>query len=190
MVELKNLTKSYDEKIIFDNFSYTFADTGLYAVVGESGRGKTTLLRIIAHLEDSKKESVKSPKKIAFSFQEYRLFDQLDVYSNIESVAFRKPSENDKSLILSYLKRLGLSYCAASYPSELSGGMRQRVSLIRAFVCDASVVLLDEPFKELDPELIHTVVEIIQELSQKKLVIYTSHSEEDALRIGAQIVKL
>ena len=68
--------------------------------------------------------------------------------------------------------------------------MRQRVSLIRAFVCDASVVLLDEPFKELDPELIHTVVEIIQELSKKKLVIYTSHSEEDALRIGAQIVKL
>lgn len=190
MVEIRNLSKSFDKRLILDNFSYTFAETGLYALIGESGRGKTTLLRIIAHLEDFEKGSLKSPKRIAYAFQEYRLFNQLSVYSNIESVSFRTKNEKNRELISYYLERLGLSDAAHLFPSELSGGMRQRVSLIRAFVCDTPVVLLDEPFKELDQTLAQEIVEIIRELSKTKLVIFTAHDEQTAKNIDAECIIL
>ena len=190
MVEIRNLTKSYDNRVIFDDFSYHFDEKGLYAIVGESGRGKTTLLRIIAHLESFQKGTLKSPKRTAYSFQEYRLFERLNVYANIEMVAFRKVNEEDKKKILALLARLHLSDAIDLYPSQLSGGMRQRVSLIRAFASDAPLVLLDEPFKELDQSLIDTVVEIIQEIASKKLVIFTAHDEAFADRMGAKIIHL
>lgn len=190
LVEIKNLSKSFDDRIILNDFSYTFDDSGLYAIVAESGKGKTTLLRIIAHLENYEKGSVKSPKRIAYSFQEYRLFEQLNVLSNIELVAFRKSGEENKQKILSCLQHLSLSDAAEMFPAELSGGMRQRVSLVRAFVCDAPLLLLDEPFKELDSTLIDSVVEIMQELAKTKTVIFTAHDSDFASKIGAKIIHL
>ena len=190
MVEIQNLSKAFENKQIFENFSYAFDNSGLYAIVGESGRGKTTLLRMIAHLDGYQKGTIKSPKRIAYSFQEYRLFPQLSVLSNIEAVAFRKSGEENIRKITHYLERLGLDDASDLFPAELSGGMKQRVSLIRAFVCDAPVVLLDEPFKELDTNLVDIVVEIIQELARDKLVIFTAHSEEFSRQIGACIVNL
>ena len=189
MVELQNIYKSFGSKKILENFSYSFPQNGFFAITGESGKGKTTFLRLIAHLENADKGVIKAPRKIAYSFQEYRLFPNLTVRENIALISFEKVTPAENELIDKYLKKLALFEEAECYPDELSGGMKQRVSLIRAFVSRASVVLLDEPTKELDDKLSNIVVEIIQELAKTKLVIVSLHNEEFAKKIGAQIIK-
>ena len=188
MVEFQNAFKAYGEKTILEDFSYSFTDAGLYAITGASGKGKTTFLRLISHLEALDRGTIKSPKRIAYSFQEYRLFPNLTVRDNIELIAFEKNSDIDKESVDWYLKKLSLIDEADKYPDELSGGMKQRVSLIRAFACQATVLLLDEPTKELDNTLASMVVEIIQEIAKTKLVIVSLHSEDFAKEIGAKII--
>ena len=190
MVEFQNVYKSFNNKRILENFSYKFTSPGLYAIVGDSGKGKTTLLRLISHLDTPDRGAIKGSRSIAYSFQEYRLFDNLTVEENISLVSFRKPSPNDYITIEEHLKRLSLWDDRNKYPEELSGGMKQRVSLIRAFVSPTEVLLLDEPTKELDEALVDIVVEIIQEISKKKLVILALHSTDFAKKIGAQIIEL
>ncbi len=190
MVEFQNVYKIYDKKQILSNFSFQFEEKGLYAIVGPSGKGKTTFLRLIAHLERPDKGQIKSPRNIAYAFQEYRLFSNLTVQENIQLISFNKPTEIENEKIEEYLKRILLWEDKNKYPDELSGGMKQRVSLIRAFVSASEVLLLDEPTKELDESLAQTVVQIIQEISKQKLVIVALHSNEFAQKIGAQIITL
>ena len=190
MLELQNIYKSYGEKIILQNFSYKFNNTGLYAISGASGIGKTTLLRLISRLESADKGHIKGPKEIAYSFQEYRLFSNLTMMQNIELVAFGKHNEDNTETVERYLSLLSLLDDKDKYPSELSGGMKQRVSLIRAFVSSSPIILLDEPTKELDTELANVVVEIIQHLSKERLIIFTVHDENFASEIGAEIIRL
>ena len=80
---IKNLKKNFGRKIIFDNFSYSFNDTGIYALTGESGIGKTTLLRIIACLDKDFSGSIEAPKKVSVAFQEHRLFPNLSALDNL-----------------------------------------------------------------------------------------------------------
>lgn len=190
MVEFQSVYKSFDQKNILTDFSYSFEKRGLYAIVGESGKGKTTFLRLIAHLERPDKGQVTSPQQVAYSFQEYRLFHNLTVLDNIRLISFPKAKNEDIIKICHYLNKLNLENDKERYPDELSGGMKQRVSLIRAFVSDADVILLDEPTKELDEGLCNTVVEIIQKLSKDKLVILSTHSIEFAKAMDAQIISL
>ena len=190
MVEFQSVSKSFDKKQILNDFSYRFDQKGLYAITGESGKGKTTFLRLIAHLEKTDKGHVISPQKISYSFQEYRLFSNLSLFDNIRLISFPKATEEDLIKIDYYLKKLNLDNDKSKYPEELSGGMKQRVSLIRALVADADVVLLDEPTKELDESLVAIVVEIIQELSKNKLIIVSVHSNEFAQSMNAKIISL
>jgi ABC-type multidrug transport system ATPase subunit len=189
-MELLNICKSFNGKTVLEQFSYKFPDKGLFALTGTSGKGKTTLLRIISRLETPDKGIVRCAGDIAYSFQEYRLFANLTVLENIELVSFKKANEHEKERIRNYLKRLSLLDSINKYPNELSGGMKQRVSLIRAFVSDAKIILLDEPTKELDEALIRVVVEIIQELSRNKLVIFTAHDSETVRNYGAEVIEL
>ena len=190
MVEFQNVYKAFHNKKILENFSFKFDPKGLYAVVGESGKGKTTFLRLISRLDTPNRGHIKSPKRIAYSFQEYRLFSNLTVEQNISLVSFQKPSQMDIENIQNYLTKLNLLEQRNRFPGELSGGMKQRVSLIRSFVSDAEVILLDEPTKELDEKLVNIVVEIIQEIAKNKLVILALHSTEFANKIGAKIISL
>lgn len=181
-LKVRIISKTFGEKKIFDNFSYDFAATGLYLISGESGVGKTTLLRIICGIDKNYIGCVLGGglKNVSVSFQEYRLFPNLSALQNIYEAAFKNPTEEDKSKAKKLLLELGFSEKETElFPSELSGGMKQRVSLARAFLRDSPILVLDEPTKELDRELCELVLSKIREEAQKRLVIMVTHNEAD-----------
>ncbi len=190
MLSIEKLSKSFGEKKLFDNFSYEFADSGIYVISGKSGIGKTTLLRIIAGLDTSYGGRIVDggTKNVSFAFQEYRLFPELTALQN---VFFANSETKSEAECRDMLVCLGFSVEDMDLqPSELSGGMKQRVSLARAFMKDAPILLLDEPTKELDPKNVDLVYEQIKKHSKNKLVIIVSHSEDDATKLNAEIIKL
>ena len=193
-LEIKNLTKYFDKKCIFNNFSYTFSDTGIYALVGESGIGKTTLLRIIVSLDQDyiDGEIIGGGKKnVSFSFQEYRLFPQLTALDNVVFAISDTKNEAVVDLAKKMLFKLGLSENDIHLlPHEMSGGMKQRVSLARAFLRDTPILLLDEPTKELDEKNVRSVIEIIRDMKNSRLVIIVTHNLEDIIDLNATAIQL
>ncbi len=190
---LSEIKKSFDKKIIFDDFSYKFNDTGLYAIVGDSGVGKTTLLRMIAGLDNRYKGEIEGGgfKNVSFAFQEYRLFPNLTALENIVFALSDKRNEQFVLKSKQMLSFLGFSSDDMNlYPTELSGGMKQRVSLARAFLKDSKVVLLDEPTKELDDKLREKIYELISGESKSKLIIMVSHLSDDIRRLNATLISL
>ncbi len=174
-ITLTSISKSFSHRQIFLDFSYEFKDTGLYIIEGESGVGKTTLLRIIAGLDTDYVGGVigAGVGKCSFMFQEYRLFPTISAFENVTLVG---PNNNSENQAKELLFRLGLTdEDILLYPSQLSGGMKQRVSFARAVFSDKPIILLDEPTKELDSATADKMLEIISELSKKKCVIMVSH---------------
>lgn len=188
---IKNLRKNFGRKIIFHNFSYSFADRGIYALTGESGIGKTTLLRIIAGLDKDCSGEISGAENISVAFQEHRLFPTVNAIDNIVLAISERKNEADVKRAFDMLKRLGFGDADMNlYPDELSGGMKQRVSLARAFLYDSKILLLDEPTKELDEENASRVRAIIKELSKNRLVILVSHNNEDITALNAKVIDL
>ncbi len=177
-IELINLTKKYGDKTLFESFSYSFPNCGIYQIAGDSGIGKTTLLRIISGLDKTFEGTIISENKFAFVFQEYRLFQHLNAMENVMLVINGKTKENAAHTAKDILYALSFTEQDIElYPNELSGGMKQRVAIARAMASDFDVMILDEPFKELDKTLARKVFELIEEISKDKLVILTSHDE-------------
>ncbi len=184
-LSIKNLYKAFGEKTIFSDFSYEFEDKGIYAIVGESGRGKTTLLRLIAGLDDKYKGEI-SGGEVSVCFQEYRLFPALSAQENVTEATGATDTEAENMLC-----RLGFSKEDVNrYPAELSGGMKQRVSLVRAFLKKSPILLLDEPTKELDDALKATLYSIIKEESKMRLVIFVSHNRADIEFLNPTVINL
>lgn len=179
---LNNVSKRFDKKQIFENFSYKFSERGIYAIVGNSGAGKTTLFRMIAGLDKRYTGEIIGGglKNTAYAFQEHRLFPNLTA---LENAVIPNGESNDSHLIdraKLLFSELGFSHNDLQlYPDELSGGMRQRVSIIRALLKDSSVLLLDEPTKELDADIREKLYKIITAESKKRLVILVSHNDAD-----------
>ena len=193
MLEIKNLTKGFDDKILFENFSYIFSDKGIYAITGESGIGKTTLLRIIAGLDKDYSGEVINGGigRVSVAFQEYRLFPQLSAIDNLIFAISPKKDEAVYEKCKKMLISLGFSETDTELlPAELSGGMKQRVSLARALLFDAPILLLDEPTKELDRLNADIVRSIISAEAKKRLVILVSHNDEDIDSLGAIKISL
>ena len=179
-VEIKNLVKSFGEKQIFNGFSYSFGDTGLYIISGSSGIGKTTLLRMISGLDGRFSGEILRSGECSFAFQEYRLFPTLSALDNVLFTNYDKKSDEAVSKCRTMLYEMGfLEDELSRLPSELSGGMKQRVSLARAFVSDRAVLLLDEPTKELDREIARIILDIVKRDAAKRLVIMVTHNPED-----------
>lgn len=193
MLEIKNLSKSFDGKTLFEGFSYSFSDTGAYAIVGESGIGKTTLLRMIAGLDNEYTGEIigGGTQMVSFAFQEYRLFPWL---SAIDNVIFAISDRKDVAVCkkaYDILLTLGFSESDMNLtPSELSGGMKQRVSIARALLLDRPILLLDEPTKELDPGNSDIVRSLIIEEAERRLVLVVTHNDEDILLTNAQKILL
>ena len=191
-LEIKNLTKRFGKKTIISELSYRFSDKGLYVLRGKSGIGKTTLLRIIAGLDkDYSGEVIDGGiERISFAFQEYRLFPQLSALENV-MIASKDDSDANKNIAMDLLSQLGFSFEEMSFlPSELSGGMKQRVSLARTFMKNAPVILLDEPTKELDAILCRQVCEMIKKIAEDKLVILVTHRDDDISLLDGELIDL
>ena len=191
-LRIKHLSKSFGKRIIFSDFSYDFDDKGVYILRGESGIGKTTLLRIIAGLDKSYSGEIVGGGigNVSFAFQEYRLFPELSALDNV-MIASVQNDDSDRLQAISLLAELGFTGDDMSLlPYELSGGMKQRVSLARAFLKKATVLLLDEPTKELDPALCETVCEIVKKIAEERLVILVTHKENDVTLLGGKQIYL
>lgn len=192
-LKISNLTKSFDKKVIFDNFSAEFEEIGIYSLTGESGAGKTTLLRMISGLDTDFEGEISGSgiKNCSIAFQEYRLFPTISALDNVVLANYdKKTTENEleaKNMLLS----LGFSEEDISlYPTELSGGMKQRVSLARAFLRKAPILLLDEPTKELDEENAKRALDLIKSEGKERLVIVVTHNPEDVMYLEANEIKI
>lgn len=192
-LEITNLNKSFGKKTLFRDFSYSFDETGIYAICGESGIGKSTLLRMIAGLDTDYTGSIKGGGKGAVSvcFQEHRLFPNLSALDNVFKVAKNKPTKSDKDAAKALLLRLKFTEQDINLkPAELSGGMRQRVAFARSILKESKILILDEATKELDAALADIVLSIIKEESKHRLVITVTHKTDEIHALGAKIINL
>lgn len=189
MMELvvTDLKKSYDGRPVLDGLSFT-APVGLTRIVGESGIGKTTLLRILLGLEtaDSGEITGLSGKRLAAVFQEDRL---LDFMTPVDNIRLPEP-KLERAVILREMAAMGLTGCENQPVRELSGGMRRRVAILRALLCGADVIALDEPFKGLDEATRARVIDETKRLCRGKTVLMVTHEAAEAERMGAKIVGL
>ncbi len=192
-LKIINLHKAFGGKLIFDGLSYEFSDRGIYALVGESGIGKTTLIRIVAGLEKEYTGEVLGAGigRTSVAFQEHRLIPHL---SAIENVIFAISNTKDEAVLTkakNLLLRLGFKESDMELKAtELSGGMKQRVSLARAFIKEAEILLLDEPTKELDTANADAVRQLIRERSERSLVIMATHNNEDVESLRPQVLSI
>ena len=190
MLSLKNISKSFDDKKVIRNLTLEFPSGSFTSIVGKSGCGKTTLLRLIAGLEQSDEGEIFLPNgKIAPVFQEPRLMPWLNVADNITFAAI-----HDKGLDLKHLEEilelLELKDARNLYPHQLSGGMAQRVSLGRTLFYNPDVILMDEPFSALDYFTRHSLQETLLRLyeREKKTIIFVTHDVEEALLLGDRVL--
>lgn len=158
-IEVKNLVKSFDNKLVLDDISFKVDDGKILSVVGFSGSGKSTVLKLISGLiEKDSGEIITTGGDIAMVFQYSALFDSLNVFDNI-SFALRERKDlrgkytqkELEKIVAEKLELVGLSGIENSFPSELSGGMQKRVSFARAIVTEPKIILYDEPTAGLDP---------------------------------------
>ncbi len=185
-MEIKNLSKSFGEKIVFDNLSLDIPDNKTTFIMGESGCGKTTLLRILAGLDkDFSGEISKESDFISCVFQEPRLFDSITVRQNLEIV--QKGASLSAYEILALIELDGEEN---NYPNSLSGGMKMRLSLARALYYNADIFLMDEPFSALDENMKNRLVPRVFELLRGKTVIIISHDCDEAKKYADNIINL
>ncbi len=178
-----NLSKSYGDKQVLSQFSYCFKHGSITCITGSSGIGKTTLLRILMGLETAESGSVSTGIRYSAVFQENRLLEYLSVAENIAFVQTEK-KQNDriKQDITALLGKENIH----KRVSELSGGMKRRVAIIRAMLADSDAVLLDEPFTGLDAATKQQVIEYILRERNNRTMIVVTHDRKDIEAFGAQ----
>lgn len=189
-MKITNLSKKFGKKVLFDNFNLDVSDSGIIAIKGDSGRGKTTLMRIIAGLDKrySGKIEYGNIKKISYVFQEPRL---LPSCTALENVALPLgDSEEAKETAKIWLTRLGLEGDFDTYPDELSGGMKMRVAIARAFAYDGDLLLLDEAFNGIDADRTNAIMDMVIEYSKKKPCIVITHNQEHLDYLKCKIVNI
>lgn len=183
MILFSQVSLAYTDRKILNNFNYCFADTGLYAVKGASGCGKTTLLNLIGGLLKPTEGKILYSENIrcirtssVYIFQDNNLLDGLTVYKNVKlfTEIVRKKMEDTE--IEEVLKQLDILQYRDRKVMDLSGGERQRVSIAIAILRKAKVIIADEPCSSLDEENSRKVMEVFQKLSQEILIIFSSHN--------------
>ena len=189
MIELKGATKRFGPLAVLDNFNFKLPDSGVVAILGTSGSGKTTLMRIIAGLEKlDSGQLIKPPEaRVSMVFQEDRLIPGLSAAENILAALPPHPGNVDKTARI--LGACGLSRAAHLLPEELSGGMQRRVAIGRALAFGGDILLLDEPFKGLDPATREDVIRIVLSECEQRLILLVTHSMEEAERCADTILQ-
>ena len=206
MLELKNISKKFKDRQILSDFNLTVEENKILAIVGPSGGGKTTLLRMLAGLEkiDSGEiiyngeslpiDELEKRNLLGFVFQDFQLFPHLTVLENlvlspIKTMNMEKNDAEKKAIEL--LEKLGLEKQINNYPASLSGGQKQRVALARAMMINPKIIGYDEPTSALDPELRLEVEKLIlknRELGITQIVV--THDLQFAENIADSILKV
>lgn len=205
MIEFQNVYKSYKDKKILENINLVIEDNSIVVLIGESGCGKTTTLKMINRLieptkgkimingKDIKKTNpIKLRRSIGYVIQQTGLFPHLTIRQNIELIS--KLEKKEKKMIqektMELMKMVGLSEeLLDSYPSELSGGQQQRVGIARAFATDPDIILMDEPFSALDPITRSSLQDEVIRLQDKlkKIIIFVTHDMDEAIKLADKI---
>ena len=176
MIEVRNISKSYDSKKVLDDISFTVNKGECVALWGASGAGKTTLMRIIAGLEeaDSGEILIKENAKMTYVFQENRLLEGLTALENITAFV------PDKEKAMYYLRRCLLHEDAHKKAGLFSGGMKRRLAIARALCYGGDIYFLDEPLRELDEETLTEITSFIKEEISGKTAVLITHDETGA----------
>lgn len=186
MVDLNNVTSSYQGQTVIQNCSLRVLPGEHIAVMGPSGSGKTTLLKLIAGIIAPTNGTVRvSTQKISYMFQEPRLLPWLSAEENVNLVL--SDSEETMDTARHWLEIVELSDAMKKRPGELSGGMRQRVALARAMAYGGDLFLLDEPMSALDTALSAHLLSILHQYTQDKTMIFVTHCLEQAKQISDKI---
>ena len=185
---IRNITKSYGEKTVFKDLNLKIESGKITCIMAPSGAGKTTLLRMLMGLEKPDSGSIVglSAKRFSAVFQEERLCEGMTAIGNIRLV---NPSLAPDR-IRNELQKLGMHHCENQPVSELSGGMRRRVSILRALLAEYDALFMDEPFKGLDRALKKDVIAYVMEKTVGKTVIVVTHDRSEADLLRAEIINL
>lgn len=185
MIEVRNLTLAFGDKLVLDRFSLTIPSSGITALSGPSGCGKTTLMRCIAGLEHPQQGSISGilPHETAFLFQENRLLPWRTVAEHITDVL----PPNRQQEVDFFLDLAQLAQERDQYPRQLSGGMARRLAFARCMALDAKLYLLDEPFTGIDLERTQRLMDY---LSSLPVPVLLSTHEPDVLTMAQQVIRL
>ena len=198
ILKIKNLKKIYHTKDrefkAVDNFSFNLEKGEFIAIVGPSGCGKSTILGILCNLEKPTSGKVEKEKDITFGYmlQNDNLFDWLTVYDNCKLALEIQNKKENIPYVEKLIKTYGLDEFKNTYPNNLSGGMRQRVSLIRTLATKPDILLLDEPLSALDYQTRLAVSEDIYKMIKKEniSVIMVTHDVAEAVTMANKVIVL
>lgn len=184
MIEIKNLKKSYGDKVVYDGLNLNINDGKITAILGASGVGKTTLLNILSGFIPPTEGEVRGINgKKSFIFQEDRLIKNLTVYENLKLVLKDIAFEED-------LGKIGLKDAKNLYPKDLSAGMKRRVAVLRALLYPSDILFMDEPFINLDIGLKYSLINTVKDMQKKdgKTIITVTHDISEAVNIADYII--
>lgn len=202
MIQLKHIYKCYGDKKIFTDFSMEIQENETLAVVGESGCGKTTLLRLLAGLDRDYEGQIvldgrdirpfaPNERNAALVLQEPVLWSHMTVEDNLLFALSRKERKNCRELLEKIGAGLDISSLLNRYPDEISGGQAKRVSLARALASGRRLLLLDEPLSNLDEETKGKCLGFLQkEYAGSCTIVYVSHDMEEVKNLCSRVVKL
>ena len=202
-LRLEHVECRFDEEIIIKDFSLSLSQGEIGSLLGPSGCGKTTLLRAIAGFLPVRQgriilkgEAISSPKKnlrpeerhIGMIFQDYALFPHLSVLENV-CFGLKNNKKNKHEKALAFLERVGLASLAKRHPHELSGGQQQRVAIARALAPEPDILLMDEPFSNLDTDLRKRLSAEVRELLKQNgtTAILVTHDQQEAFAVADKV---
>ena len=186
MITFSNINKSYGDERVLSDFYLSVARGGRVCLMGRSGCGKTTALRLLLGLEKADSGTLLTDGRISVVFQENRLCEDFSALSNVRMVMGADGAERAKAL----LSELGLSEDMHKPVRSFSGGMKRRTAIARALAADGDILLLDEPFTGLDDKTRKLTAECINRHTEGKTLLLVSHDREDALLLGAEIIEM
>ncbi len=195
VISIKNINKRFNERVIFNDFNIDFYKNKVNCIIGKSGCGKSTLLNIISGIipnDDGNFETI-DKYGISYIFQDDRLIDWLTVGENISLIVKKiYPKQKTQELCDKYLDLVGIKEYKNYYPQMLSGGLRQRVNIARAFIYPSKIVIMDEPFKSIDIINKKIIMNNFKKILEKeeRTVLFVTHDIEEAILLSDKIYVL